>query len=70
MLWSNPYKKKKKKTFTTVHLFRIDVLRNTVFTYTVPNMCMAHRVCKYCDYLLVDQPCSHCEACGARRHVF
>lgn len=36
----------------------------------VPNLCVAHRVCQYCDHLKVDQPCSHCEHLGPRRHLF
>ena len=36
----------------------------------VPNLCMAHRVCQHCDFFPVDEPCTHCEVLGPRRHIF
>ena len=36
----------------------------------VPNLCVAHRVCQHCDRLPIDEPCTHCQALGPRRHVF
>ena len=35
-----------------------------------PNLCVAHRVCQYCDRLPIDEPCTHCQALKPRRHVF
>ena len=36
----------------------------------VPNLCVAHRVCQYCEHLPIDQPCKRCEAFGPRRYLF